>query len=107
MKVRVLGHVYDVQWRYSRLPVRFGQDRGRPILEQTVCTVCLIDPEKQGADKYMEIYRGVATQKYGDVPNRVMARKISLERALKGASRSFRESVWHVFTQECRVKVGA
>jgi hypothetical protein len=106
MKVRFQGTLYDVQWRYSKLPVKFGSMRGRHILEQTVCTVCVVDDDYEGADKYKEVYRGVATQKYGDIPNRVLARKISLTRSLRSASKAFREAIWDVFKDECRVQVG-
>ena len=107
MKVSYEGKEYSVRWRYTKIRAKDFtgtlEEKELPELEITRCDVSLVLPDKTGRERYLTFATGMVGQKYGDAPNRVLARKYSLDKALtEMLSKEKRTVFWKAFTTECR-----
>ncbi len=81
------GAKVGIQFRYN-----FSAD------EQRITSCCVYD--KDTATVYG---MGVATKSVNDRPNKEVARKVSLRRALDGLSREFRTAAWKAYHERKKI----
>ena len=103
MKVLFNGVEYSIRWRYCKIPVKYGKNAGKLILDMTGCEISTVNPNiSSGPDRFNRISLDRAYQKFGDVSNKALARKITLGRALRCFDKNIRNAIWKVFLAECR-----
>jgi len=103
MKVSFNGVEYSIRWRYNKIPVMYGENIGKMILDATTCRVSRIDPKiSSGPNRYLELVQASICQKFGDISNRNFARKLSLSRAIKNLDKDMRTAFMKAFLAECR-----
>jgi len=98
MKVQLGSRFYDIQWQYDTVP----SHTSIPVV-RTTCKVSVVDPSKQGRERYSPITSAYVTQNPIDRHEKDKARKLSLAKALSGwigrgsASKEARTMVWNEY----------
>ena len=106
MKVEYLKNTYLVHWTTAR----FVPEHGSPSrdITQTTCHIRELLSDKNAIKNTLDVCEGTVKEHSADVSNQIVARKLSLAKALRAklhpkANKSFRTAFWKEFVKTARV----
>ena len=101
MLVKIDSTQYKVSWK------KVHKGHGRNAKIDTVCIIDILDPEKEGKEKYKAISAAIARQNPRDHYDKVFGKRIALVRGLYEPikfTRRVRKAFFEVFDKEFATK---
>ena len=101
MKVKVDERVFLVHWQYREKTAQYG-DKNRKLIS----TTCVIREVNTDNGECSEFSKATVNQNYKDSYNKIFARKLSFQSAIKDLDKRYRVQFWDEFKRTTKYENG-